>query len=378
MKILLSAGEPSGDAHCARLVKLLRARHPDWTIYGLGGPEMRAAGAKLLADTMGMGVLGFTSSMKVVPRGLRLRRETLRFVERHEIDLVVPCDWGAFNGRTLPGLKERGVPVLYYFPPRSWQQRGEGGLGVVPFCQAIATPFAWSAQRLKDAGAHAEWVGHPLLEEVEEAPARATLRAEFGIDEGERVIALLPGSRAMELKLLVPVVAQTAQLLYRRGLADRFLVALPQSAKLPEDAVFPSGTQIIKGRATDVLKACDAAVVKSGTSTLQAAACDTPQVIIYDLPPLLRAQWVGTGMARKIRFIGMPNILADREICRELLGPNCRPSLIVGEIAALLEDPAKSGTMRAAYQEVRRALGSELPQGASEATVALIEELVGA
>ena len=200
MKIFLSVGDLSGDIHCAALTRELLKRHPEWQIFALAGAATRAAGAHIIGDTSGLGVIGFSSALAVVPRSLRLKKRAFYWIEANQPDAAILCDWGGFNTRILPNLDAAKIPVLYYFPPRSWQKTGDGGLQIGPHCARIATPFPWSAQRLNDAGANATWVGHPILERLRNAASREQLRAEFGIAPDQTFIALLPGSRSMELR----------------------------------------------------------------------------------------------------------------------------------------------------------------------------------
>jgi lipid-A-disaccharide synthase len=396
--LLFIAGDVSGDINAARLAREVLRRHPDWTLHALGGTHLRDAvarsrGGRLIGDTSGYGVIGFASALAILPRVLRLHRRVLRFVRSHRLDAVVLCDWGAFNGRLLPPLKQLGVPALYYFPPRSWQKQGDGGLGIAPFVDRVATPFAWSAQRLQSAGCRAEWVGHPLLEIVRPSQPRPDLRREFGVADNpgtsgkaaEQAIltALLPGSRALELKYIAPHMLGAAELLRDRYSNGRrslsFVAAVPKGAAANArrwlDAPW---LRIVEGRATDVLLACDAAIVKSGTVTLEAAVANTPQVVVYDVPPLLRAQWRLTGMGRKVPFVAMPNIILERMAVPELLGDNCRAEPIAQSLQDILEDEATRARMSDDYAAVRRALGAELPHSATERTATMLEEMLDA
>jgi lipid-A-disaccharide synthase len=375
--LLILAGDVSGDAHCARLARELLRRHPDWTIHALGGPQLQAAGAQMLGDTSRLGVIGFASALAILPRVLQLRHRVLRLLDVEKIQAVVLCDWGGFNTRLLHELQKRKLPVLYYFPPRSWQKSGAGGLAIAPLVTRVATPFPWSAQRLQEAGCRAEWVGHPVLEEIGETPPRTWLRRGLNVADDEKLIALLPGSRDLELKYIAPPLAGAMRLLQESppdGPKLRFVVAAAPGREKALQAVFPQ-TAIVEDKTLEVLRGCNAAVVKSGTSTLQAAACDAPQVVVYDIPPLLRAQWKLTGMAKKTPFVAMPNIILDREVVPERLGDDCRPDIIAGDIRTLLQDETRR-RMQADYQAVRQALGAELPFGATARTAEMVEEML--
>ena len=372
-QIFLSVGDLSGDIHCALLVRELLRRHPNREIHALGGTHVAQAGAHLLGDTSGLGVIGFASALAVVPRSLKLKKRALNWIETHKPAAAILCDWGGFNTRLLPDLKRLNVPVLYYFPPRSWQKRGDGGLQIAPFCERIATPFEWSAERLSDAGARADWVGHPILERIADIAPREELRAKFGIGVDERLVVALPGSRPLELSSIAPHVARACEVLAKRGAT--ILVAAAPGAKLKLEPLFRfPNTQIVEGQSLELLRAADAAIVKSGTSTLEAAATNTPQIVVYDVPPLLRAQVHLTGLRRKIPFVAMPNIILEREIVPELLGEKCRARFIVDEIESVLET-ANAHRMREDYARVRAALGEGLPYTATARTADFVDEI---
>jgi lipid-A-disaccharide synthase len=311
----------------------------------------------------------------------RLKREIMRYLETHQPDAVVLCDWGAFNVRLAKILQPFKVPILYYFPPRSWQKTGDGGLGIVPLVNRIATPFEWSAKRLQNAGGNAEWVGHPLLEIVEETRgkySRAATRRELGAGDAEFLIAILPGSRAGELKFIAPHLAGAMRRLEEKFPEKlRFVVAVPSGAKERVRAHF-SGTLICEDRTTEVLLACDAAMVKSGTVTLEAAVCDAPQVVVYDVSPVVSAQVHLLGLHKKVPFVAMPNIILGRGAIPELLGTRCRPATIAEEMSALIENSNAGLAMRQEYSRVREALGANLPYTATLRTADILDEMLSA
>lgn len=381
-KLLFSAGDLSGNIHAARVARCLRARHPNWQLYALGDAHLEAAGARIIGDTSHLGVIGFASAMAVLPRSLLLRRKLDRFLQSTSIDAALLCDWGGFNMRLLPALQRAGIPSLYYFPPRSWQKTGRLRLDVAQMATQIATPFQWSARQLQAAGAKAEWVGHPLLEIVEEVRqkySRSSLRAEFGAREGELLIAILPGSRKSELQLLSPHLAGAIALLQKRFPSEklRFVVAVPRGAAQQVRAHFPD-MPVHEECSTKVLLACDAAFVKSGTITLEAAVCDAPQIVFYDVSPIVHAQIRLTGLDKKIPFVAMPNIILGRMAVPELLGARCRAPELAEAMSGLLADDKLRQTMRQEYSHIRAALGVNLTETATERTADLLEEMLAA
>jgi lipid-A-disaccharide synthase len=183
--ILLLAGDVSGDVHSAALAQMLLARDPTRVLHAIGGVRLRAAvaespGGTLIADSTNCSAMGILSAAQIYIRCWLMRERLRKFLRHNRIDLAIPCDWGAFNGSTLPDLRAAGIPVLYYFPPASWKRSGRG-LGIVPYVQRVATPFRWSAERLRAAGCDAEWVGHAVLERVRPRSEREHVRREFGI-----------------------------------------------------------------------------------------------------------------------------------------------------------------------------------------------------
>ncbi|BCM94043.1 lipid-A-disaccharide synthase [Abditibacteriota bacterium] len=382
--LFLAVGDASGDEHCAALVREIKRRHPDWHIVALAGPRCAEAGAQILGSTQGLGVIGFASALAMVPRSWRLKNQMLQWLRTHKADAAIFCDWGGFNTRVLPYFKQAGVPILYYFPPRSWQKQGEAGTGIAPFCDAIATPFEWSAEKLQRVGANAHWVGHPILEKTAELPEREELRAQFGFSPDDVVVALLAGSRDMELKCIAPHLCGAISLLVKQKLPAsrrfRFVFATPRGGRFKIERYLLGVKELVEapveGRTLELLRAADVGIIKSGTSTLEAAALNLPQIVVYDFPPLMHLQVALTGLRRKIRFVAMPNIILDRAAVPELLGENCRAPRIASQLMSLLESSTEIEKMKADYELVRHALGSELPLGATEGTVDMLERLV--
>lgn len=370
MKIFFSAGDVSGDIHSAEVARRIASSHPDWKLEAVGGTHLREAGVRIIGDSTGFGVMGLTSALALVPKVLLLQRRVLHSLKTTPPDVALLCDWGAFNGRLLPHLKQLQIPVLYYFPPRSWQQNSTRGLGIVPFVDSVATPFEWSAKQLRSAGANASWVGHPLLEQVQRVKDAAPSSPQ------PRRIALLPGSREMEWKWIAPHIADAARLILAQKPDVTFVAVVPKGCASQVQKYFSGICEISEGDATKVLLECQAAIVKSGTATLEAAVCNVPQVVVYNATPLLRAQWKWMGFAKKIPFVAMPNIIAEREIVPELLAENCRGPLIAEKVLLLLNDEKRRLQMQREYTGIRAALGAALPSTATKKVAEMLEEMV--
>ncbi|MEO5722175.1 MAG: hypothetical protein ABIR71_11980 [Chthoniobacterales bacterium] len=378
--ILFIAGDVSGDVHTAALARTILARDASVILYAMGGARLREAvagskGGQFFGDTSHCSAIGIISAIKVYFRCWRLRERLRRFLRSHRVDAVVLCDWGAFNGRILPELHARGLPILYYFPPRSWQRSASSGLGIVPYVKRVATPFPWSADQLRQAGCRAEWVGHPSLENVHTSEKRATLRLRFGVQPEETLIALMPGSRRSELALLGPKMAKAAALLSAKQ-PMRFIAVVPRELTSEARHLLPGSVQIVTDCAPDLLHAADAAIVKTGTSSLEAVFAGVPHVAVYDVSPIVRIEWCLLWAWKRIPFYAMPNIILQREAVPELLGLKSRPEKIAAVVHGLLEEGPVRRRMMEDYTLIRQALGSQLPVPPTERTAQILEELL--
>ncbi len=375
--ILLIAGDLSGDTYTSRLAERLAERHPDFTLHALGGRRLgdivKRTGGAWIGDTTNCSAIGLASVVRIYLRARWLSFKMRRFVRARPIDAVVLCDWGGFNCRQLKFFNKAGVPILYYFPPRSWQRTGEAGLQFAPMVARVATPFEWSAARLTAAGCRADWVGHPLLEPVPRS--RELLRREFGVEPDEKLVALLPGSRVSEIRVLSPRLAAAAKIL-SRDRRVKFIVPVPGLLLDKVSAFFPPPIKVVVERTSDVLSACDAAVVKTGSATLEAAVAGAPQVTVYDLGWAGRIEWLLLWMWKRIPFIAMPNIILQRPLVPELLGLNCHPEANAAGVSRLHDDDGARKSMEAGYGEIRRHLGGDLSPGATERTVEILEEML--
>jgi lipid-A-disaccharide synthase len=377
--ILLLAGDVSGDVHSAALARALLTHDPRRALHAIGGIRLREAvadstGGTYIADSTNCSAIGILSAAQVYIRCWFIRERLRDFLRNNRVDLAVACDWGAFNGRVLPELHAAGIPVLYYFPPGSWKRSG-GGLGIVPYVKRVATPFRWSAECLRAAGCDAEWVGHAALERVRPQTDRAAVRRQFGIGENEKVLALLPGSRCSEIDVLGPTLA-AAEALLQKTHRLRSIAVVPRELVDRARKFLPESIGIVTDCASDLLLACDVAIVKTGTATLEAALARAPHIAVYDVSWTRHIEWALLWAWRRIPFIAMPNIILQRKAYPELLGAKCTPENIASEIRRLLDDPAACAEMARAAEHVREELGVGLPFTATERTAQIVEEML--
>ena len=330
-EILFVAGEVSGDLHAAGVARVLKEAGAPFVLTGVGGDAMRDAGVELVEHTERLAVMGFIEPLKHVPHFYRLRRDLQRRIENGRVALVVLIDYAGFNMRVAATAAAAGVPVLYYITPQVWASRARRLETLARTVTRAAVILPFEERLLRDHGIDATFVGHPLLDRAASLPDRTAARRALGIGPDERLLALFPGSRAQEIaRHLDPFVA-TARELQRRDPALRVVVSSAPHVTIPaERCPFP----LVHSASFSVLRAADAAMCKSGTTTLEAAIALCPLVVAY------RTSAIEYALARrlvKIPFIGLVNIVAGYEVAREFVQDALRPAAVADTLQPLLD-----------------------------------------
>lgn len=359
-RIVVSAGEASGDRHAAALVTALRARHPGLRIGGMGGTALAAAGVELWVDSSELGVIGLG---ELIGKYFRIRRALAAMQRRlaaERPDLLICVDYKEFNFRLARAAKAAGVKVLFYVSPQVWAWRPQRVLAYGRAVDHMAVIFPFEVPFYQAHGIPVTYVGHPLAGQVHSALSPSQARQEFGIDPKGPVFGILPGSRQNELQRLLPIMLDAARLLAAEFPAASFI--LPAADSLPQagiDAALsrtPLPIQVVRGRFYDVLSACDAVMTASGTATLECALMGVPMAICYRLSPL--SYWLATRLVR-VSWIGLPNIVAETQIVREFIQHQATAANLAGELRRLLCDEAYAESMRDGLREVARRIGRQ-------------------
>lgn len=376
LRVLLVAGEASGDMHGADLVRALREQSGALEVVGIGGPNLRRAGMRTVVDaaTLGtVGVLEVVQGMGRVWRAYRAVRDELR---RERPDLCVLIDFPDFNLRVAREAKRLGVPVLYYIGPQVWAWRRGRVRTIGGLVDRLAVVFPFEAELYRPWLADVHFVGHPLLDRVRAGRDRASTLRAFGMDPDKRTVLLLPGSRATEVAYMLPVFLAAARVLWAEDPQLQFVIGLADSleATCMQPHLDAAGLSMpVVGDATyDLMAAADVALVASGTATLECALLECPMVIAYRLSPLTVA--LGRVLIRGVRHIGMPNIVAGREIVPELLQGEATGWGIATAAKPLVYDEARRAAVVDALRGVRERLGGG---GAAERVARLAVELAG-
>lgn len=368
-RILIVAGEASGDLHGANLATAIQALRPDARLFGVGGARMKAAGVELVHGIERLdviGLLGFAQVRAVA----RTYRALSRLLRREPFDVVVLIDNPGLNLRLSRIAARAGHRVVYYIAPQVWAWHPGRIRQIARTVRRMLVILPFEEGLFRSAGIPCDFVGHPLLDAMAPSYDRVELRKRFGLETDAPVIGLLPGSREKEVRSLLPVMLEAAQ--HLRHSYPGIGIVVAQASSIPNGCITTlaegSGLEVrvIRDQPNEVMAVSDLLLVASGTATLQAAVIGTPMVIVYRLPWL--TYWIARCLVT-VDCIGLVNIVAGRRIVPELIQHEAIPERLYEEAARLLRDRAACDEMRAALRAVRQSLGEA---GASRRAAELV------
>ncbi len=364
-KIMLVAGEASGDLHGAALLNALKEIEPDLVTLGMGGERMREAGMRLLYDISGLAFIGFGGVIRNMGRFIAVMRGLLLAVEKEKPDALVLIDYPGFNLRLAKRVRKMGIPIIYYISPQVWAWGKGRAKKIARLVDKMLVIFPFEVDIYKKLGVDVEFVGHPLLD-VLRAPTPPS---------GGHTLGLFPGSRSEEVRLHLPIMLETAKIVQKKV---HLQPVLAQAETVDEGIVnaalknFPTlGVTVRRNAAYEVMCQSSLILASSGTSTIECACLERPLVIIYKVSFL---NWLLVKPLIKVSHIGMVNIMAGREIAPEFLQYRASPSLIAVAIMELIENQERRDKMIKDLRSVRESLGSP---GASKRAARCIFEVIG-
>ena len=374
MRVMMSCGEPSGDLYAAALARELYRLAPDTIVTGFGGQRLRAAGARLTDDFSGLSVTGLVEVARLLPKTFATYRRLVADARANRPDVFVAIDFPDFNFRLAHAVRRLGVPVVYYISPQLWAWRPGRMKTMKHIADRVLVIFPFEEGIYREAGVSATWVGHPLLDELPAPRPRSDLREQFGVAGDDRLVALLPGSRANEVTQILPTLVDAASLVRARHRAATFVVArAPHLAdRLFEPLARLNGApaRVVEGMTDDVLAAADVALVASGTVTVQAAIHECPMVVVYRLAPLTYR--LGKPFVR-VDTYAMANLVAGRRVVPELIQERFTAEAVADEALDILTNDARAKRMKMELRDVRHRLGE---RGASARAASEVLDVV--
>ncbi len=367
-KILLVTGETSGDLHGAKLALALQALEPSIDLVGVGGGHMAQAGVRLLPDIARVDAMG-VPGIRQLWMGWKTLRQLTALVKQTRFDAIILIDSPGMNLRLAKVAAKASQTIFYYIAPQVWAW-GRRRLHLIrKVVKHVLAILPFEEPFFRNAGIACDYVGHPLLDELSGAYDVSEERKKLGLKFDEIVIGLLPGSRTKEVQDLLPILLDVCPII--QGKYPQMQVVLAQADSLSDSLLmrpvsrWPS-VKLIKGKTNEVIAASNLVLVASGTATLQAALVGTPMVIVYRTSPLTYQ------IAKRlvtIPYVGLVNILAEKELVPEMLQEKVTAEKIAQEALTILEDPSRQRLMKEGFQSIRSHLGKS---GASQRAAKLI------
>lgn len=377
---MIIAGEASGDLHGARLVKAMLAKRSDLSFCGMGGKELIAAGVDVLFDAKKIAVVGLAEVFSHLPDILKARKILKTTLREEQPSLLILIDFPDFNLMLAKFAKKLGIPVFYYITPQVWAWRTGRVKTISERVDRVGVILPFEEEFFRSHGLDAEYVGHPLLDSVKITCNRDEFCQSHEIDSGSICIGLLPGSRKKEIASLLPILLQTALRLQQTS-KKKMVFLLPLASTISEKEIRENGLddfgeeldiRLIKENRYDMMAACDAAVVVSGTVTLEMALLDTPMVVIYKVSS--GTYRLGKLLINKdLKYFSLVNLIAESDVVPELFQEEVTPERIEEEVSAILFDTERRDKMLRGLELVRERMGDA---GASEKAAGLALGLI--
>ncbi len=368
-KIMVVAGEVSGDMQAARVIKEIQKLYntrsleegEEVVFFGMGGAEMRKAGVEILYDPTQISTIGFVEAIKHLRHFYQLLDMLTEVIDERKPDVLFLVDYSGFNMKMAKIGQKKGVPVVNYFSPSAWVWGKWRAKKMAQYEARIAAVFPMEVAVYEQAGANVTFVGHPLLDFVSPVLTEEEFRKKLGLSVEQPIIGLLPGSRRGEITSLLPPMLEAAQIIHRERPEFSYLlpIASPALKDLVVSILQNKGrglpVKLVDGQAYEIMDSSEMILCASGTATLEAACLNVPMVIAY------KTSWSTYRLGKllvKVKYVGLPNIIAGTEIVPELLQKEVTGENLAKEGLKILNDSDYCGQMTQHLAAVRQALGS--------------------
>jgi lipid-A-disaccharide synthase len=356
--IVVITGEASGDAHAARMISELRQLRPDINVKGIGGDNMRAAGAEIMVDFSALAVMGLVEVLKRYRHIKNIFNQLLVELKANKPDLLVLVDYPGFNLKLAKQAKKLGIPVLYYISPKVWAWRAGRVKTIKRYVDKMVVLFPFEVPIYENAGVPVSCVGHPLVDAVKNTLTSKQAKIKTGLKLNRRVIGLFPGSRRSEIDNLLPVMLDAAERIQHRN--SNVDVVLPLAPGIDETyintilAKSAVPVKVVNDKFYELTAACDAIVAASGTVTLEIALLAVPHFITYRVSPI---SYHILRRLIKIPYVGLCNIVTGKPVVLELLQDDVTAERLETELTTLLTDQNSKMKAEKIRKQVLMALG---------------------
>ncbi len=355
-RVLIVAGEASGDLYGAALIKALKGIDPSLSFYGIGGRRMEMEGLSSIYQASRLSTIGITEALGKAFHILKAYRGVVRAVSEGPPAAAILIDYPEFNLFLASTLKRMNIPVLYFIGPQIWAWRRRRVRKIAKVVDKMIVVLPFEVHLYREAGVDVEFWGHPLLDDEGIYMDREEARRRLGV--WGRVVALLPGSRVKEIERHLPVMVEASRIVSSRYRDVSFLLPLADGLdrRLVMDIIGPdTGIRPVEGAFYETLRASDAGVIASGTATLQAALAGLPMVVIYKVSPI--TYWIGKALI-EIEMISLVNIVAGRKVVEELIQGRAAPERVAEALIGLLEGEGRERLMME-FSRIRTSLGKK-------------------
>lgn len=367
-KILIVAGEASGDLHGGNLVKALKDLNPQIYFVGIGGNNMKAAGVELLYHINSMAFMGFLEVLKHIPYLKKVKRDLIKKINEIDVDAIILIDYPGFNLSLAKNLKKLNKKIFYYISPQLWAWGKKRLKLIKELVHKMIVIFPFEEKLYRDAGINVSFVGHPLIDVIEkyEFQSMNEFLEQYNIDPNKKILTIFPGSRKQEIYKILPVTIDAIKLI-KQKFDVKVLVACVDSIKREVYEKFCGDeATLIFNKNYELMKYADAGIIKSGTSTLEAALFELPFVVVYKTSFL--SYFIGRSLIR-IDKISLANIVAGKKIVTELIQNDCTPEKIAFEIEKILINENYRIELKNELSKIKSLLGSS---GASRKAAEII------
>jgi lipid-A-disaccharide synthase len=341
----------------AQVARSLFDRFPECQIYGLGGTQMRNAGVQLEADISKTAVIGPFEVVSSLGNLYRVFRRLAERVESEPLTAAILIDFPDFNLRLAKRVKDAGIPVIYYVSPQVWAWREGRIKQIARVVSKMLVIFPFEEEMYRKAGIDVEFVGHPLVDTVRATKSKEEFCAAYKLDPRKPIVALLPGSRRKEVRFILPPLCEVSAMIREKKPDTQFVlpIAAGLDLRMLEDVIQGRSIQIVKNDTYNAIRYARAAIVASGTATLETALLGTPEVIVYRISP---GSWLVGKMFINVRFYGIVNIILGEEIVPELFQEQMTPEEVTKTTLRLMDDVWVQSRIRGNYEKLRRQLGA--------------------